>query len=52
MVDRAFHVEYPISQTNHYESYPSSNEQLTDQPQELSVDDNVEGRDGGRSLQS
>ncbi|KAF8497395.1 hypothetical protein F5888DRAFT_279971 [Russula emetica] len=44
-VHRAYHEEYPMSQTNHYGSYLSSDAQLTDKPHELGSDDNVEGRD-------
>ena len=46
-VHRAFHGEYPhpMSQTNHYGSYLSSDAQLTDKPHELGLGDNVEARD-------
>ena len=40
-----YHKEYPMSQMNHYGSYPNSDAQTTDKPRELSSDDNVEGRD-------
>jgi hypothetical protein len=45
MAYRAYHGEYPMSQTNHYDSYPSPDAQLTDSSRELGSDDNVEGRD-------
>jgi hypothetical protein len=44
-VHRAYHEEYPMSQTNHYGSYPNSDAQPTDKPHELGSDDDVEGRD-------
>jgi hypothetical protein len=44
-VHRAYREEHPMSQTNHYGSYPSSDAQSTDKPHELGSDDNVEGRD-------
>ncbi|KAI0278573.1 hypothetical protein BGY98DRAFT_516291 [Russula aff. rugulosa BPL654] len=37
--------EYPMSQTNNYDSYHSSDAQLTDKPHELGSDDDVEGHD-------
>jgi len=47
MVHRAHHHdgEYPMSQTDHYDSelYPSSDAKLTDEPHDL--DDNIEDRD-------
>jgi hypothetical protein len=45
MVHKACHEEYPMSQTNHYGPYVSSDAQLTDKPHEVGSDDNVEGRD-------
>jgi len=44
-VHRAYHGEYPMSQTNHYSSYVSSDAQLTDKPHELGLGDNVESCD-------
>jgi hypothetical protein len=44
-VHRAYHEEYPVSQTNDYGSHASSDAQLTDKPDELGSDDNIEGRD-------
>ena len=38
--------EYPMSQTNHYGSYPGSDAQLTDKLQELGSNDNVVDGDG------
>jgi hypothetical protein len=42
---RAYHGEYPMSQTNHYGSYPGPDAQETDNSHELGSDGNVEGRD-------
>jgi hypothetical protein len=47
-VHSAYHEEYPMSQTNHYGLYPSSDGKTTDKPRELGSDDNVEGRDEKR----
>lgn len=44
-VHRANHGEHPMSQTNHYYSYPRSDVQPTDKPHESGLDENVEGRD-------
>jgi hypothetical protein len=46
-VHRSYHEEYPMSQTNHYGSYPNrdSDAQSTDKPHELGSGDKVEGRD-------
>jgi hypothetical protein len=38
--------EYPMSQTNHYGSYPSSDTQLPNKSHELGSDENVEGGEG------
>jgi hypothetical protein len=38
--------EYPMSHEAHYEAYPSSDGQLADKSDELSVDGRVEGREG------
>jgi len=45
MVHRAYHEEFPMSQTKHHGSYPSSDAQFTDKPQELGSDDDLEGGD-------
>jgi len=45
-VQKAYHEEYPMSQTNHYGAYyPSSDAQSNDKPHELGSDGNVEGHD-------
>ncbi|KAF8497426.1 hypothetical protein F5888DRAFT_1803454 [Russula emetica] len=43
-VHRSYH-EDPMSPTNHHGSYPRSDAQFTDKPQELGSDDDVEGGD-------
>jgi len=42
-VHRAYE-EYPMKQTNHCDSYPSSDVQLPDKPREIKFDDIMEGR--------
>jgi hypothetical protein len=48
MVHKAYHKEYPMSQSNHNGSCASSDAQLTDKPHELGLDDNVEAGDEKR----
>jgi hypothetical protein len=44
-VHTTYPEEHPMSQTNNYDSYHSSDAQLTDKPHELGSDDDVEGLD-------
>ena len=49
-VHKVYQEEYPMSQMNHYGSYPRSDAPLADKPHELGSDDtgrgSVEGGDG------
>jgi hypothetical protein len=42
---RACYEEYPMSRTNHYGSYTSSDVQSANKPHELGSDDHIEARD-------
>ena len=48
-VHEVYHGEYPMSQTNHFGSYPCSGAQLTDKQHALDSDDHVENRDEKKS---